>query len=939
MARSSDVAGRRIFALCCAAAVPGLAARFLVILEYTGGDSVRKRHRSFLFASLLPAFLLASVFAAVQAQEGRSPAAGQARWSDAATWPERRVPRAGDKVTIPAGTHVVLDVTPPALGGVTIEGKLSFADTADLELTTEWILLHGELAIGTEDRPHTRKATITLTNNVRDEEPMKDMGDRGIMIMGGTLNLHGDRTHAWTKLAQTAEAGSTSIQVLDATGWRAGDEIVLASTDFDPRQAERRTITAVKGNTITLDRRLDYMHFGKITFDVDERGEVGLLTRNIRIQASADAEQSFQGGHVMAMGSSKMFVDGVEFHRMGQNLTLARYPIHWHLVGDAKGQYIRNAAIHDTYNRCVTVHGTNNLQVENNVTYNTVGHCFFLEDGIETGNQFIRNLAIQTKCHTSKPCDPTNLAPFGSTPDGLNFKTTGQESKDVLIPSDNTVSSFWITNPDNTYRDNVAAGSDSTGFWFAFPEHPTGAFEGTEISRATWPRRMKLREFKGNVAHSNFDAFMGDRAPRADGRFAVGGYISLANPADANSDQVESVVEDFTAYKNRNSGIWARGELRLYKNLKMADNGIGFTQASGNAGRSLYTSRVVDSLFVGETENIGNPRTPEEKAAGRSLPFPQVADFPIRAYEFYDFHHQLDNNTFVNYQDNATRKTGAISYLLFTSFGMSSNNTVQRSTFINAKPVYFPPIDNRWSNDDYGNTVYKTSVFNDRDGTITGVPNSYIVNITGIDVDEACEVKPTWNAAVCTGDIGRMNVGGGGGAVGFGGFGGRGGGARGGGAPGAGGPGAAGPDAAAGRGGPAAAPATFAIAPGGGRIRGNPAPAGPPVVLSRNGKEFTANGATNVRAGTEYKVTTERPSLSLSVSELDAGSWVMFELPGFTTASAGAAQDSLDALRKASTTSYYKGSGSLWVKLVSSGDIPGSPDRGPSGGASLQVSR
>src|SRR6185437_14321106 len=105
-------------------------------------------------------------------------------------------------------------------------------------------------------------------------------------------------------------------------------------------------------------------------------------------------------------------------------------------------------------------------------------------------------------------------------------------------------------------------------------------------------------------------------------------------------------------------------------------------------------------------------------------------------------------------------------------------------------------------------------------------------------------------------------------------------------------------------------------------------------------KEFTANGATNVRAGSEYKVTTERPSLSLSVSELDAGSWVMFELPGFTTAASGTAQDSLDALRKASTTSYYKGNGSLWVKLVSTGDILGSgPTSGPTGGASLSVSR
>ena len=56
--------------------------------------------------------------------------------------------------------------------------------------------------------------------------------------------------------------------------------------------------------TITLDRPLEYMHFGQITFGVDERGEVGLLTRNIRIRASDDAEQSYFGGHIMAMPSS-----------------------------------------------------------------------------------------------------------------------------------------------------------------------------------------------------------------------------------------------------------------------------------------------------------------------------------------------------------------------------------------------------------------------------------------------------------------------------------------------------------------------------------------------------------------------------------------------------------------------------------------------------------
>src|SRR3954454_10952146 len=286
---------------------------------------MRKQSRSLLLLSLVPA-LLGGTFAVAQAQNAGSPAAQPTKWSNPDTWPNRKVPIAGDKVTIGRDKNVILDVSPPALGGLSIDGKLTFSNDADLELTTEWIMLHGELAIGSEAAPHTRNATITLTNKVPNEDVMAGMGDRGIMISGGTLSLHGDRTNTWTKLSNTAKAGSTSIEVLNAAGWRVGDDIVLASTDYDPRQAERRTISAISGNKITLDKKLDYMHFGKITYEVDERGEVGLLTRNIKIQASADAEQSFLGGHIMAMVTSKMFVEGVELNRMGQNLQLARYP-------------------------------------------------------------------------------------------------------------------------------------------------------------------------------------------------------------------------------------------------------------------------------------------------------------------------------------------------------------------------------------------------------------------------------------------------------------------------------------------------------------------------------------------------------------------------------------------------------------------------------------
>jgi cell migration-inducing and hyaluronan-binding protein len=246
----------------------------------------------------------------------------------------------------------------------------------------------------------------------------------------------------------------------------------------------------------------------------------------------------------------------------------------------------------------------------------------------------------------------------------------------------------------------------------------------------------------------------------------------------------------------------------------------------------------------------------------------------------------VENVTFRNFEDNGTRKSGAISNLLFSSFGVSTNNAFERVKFVNAKPVYFPPMANnsKWASDNGGSTSYKTAAYRDKDGSLGAGPNAYVLIHDGVNdsiaVDtDACEIKPTWNAAVCKGDIGRMTVGGPG-------AGGRFGGARG-------------------------AGAAF-----GGRAGGAAAPAQPPVVLSRNGRDFPITGGTNVRAGTEITVTTERPSVALTLTEMDRGSWVIFQLPGFTAAASGTPQDSLDALRKASDTSYYKGPDSLWVKVV-----------------------
>src|SRR5687767_11141647 len=148
--------------------------------------------------------------------------------------------------------------------------------------------------------------------------------------------------------------------------------------------------------------------------------------------------------------------------------------------------------------------------------------------------------------------------------------------------------------------------------------------------------------------------------------------------------------------------------------------------------------------------------------------------------------------------------------------------------------------------------------------------------------DDTCVTKPDWNASVCTGDVGRLSFS----------------------------PPRSGPQL--GRPGtrPPGAPSLLAgIA--------NPPPPLPPITLLRNGMEFkVAGSASNVRAGTEIEVRTERPEVSLSVSEMNQGSWVIFELPGFTRAASGTAQSSLEALRSASETSYFRDGDDLWVKLV-----------------------
>ena len=162
-------------------------------------------------------------------------------WSAASTWPGGKVPSAGQAVSLPAGKRVVLDVSPPDLAGLMIPpgSALEFADS-DLTLKAEWIMVHGELRIGSAEKPFAHRAEIVLTDSKPGENIM-DMGDRVLGVMGGVLELHGQARLPWTRLGATAGAGTQTLTLQDAPNWQTGNTLTLTSTDFSAAQTEEVT--------------------------------------------------------------------------------------------------------------------------------------------------------------------------------------------------------------------------------------------------------------------------------------------------------------------------------------------------------------------------------------------------------------------------------------------------------------------------------------------------------------------------------------------------------------------------------------------------------------------------------------------------------------------------------------------------------------------------
>ena len=612
-------------------------------------------------------------------------------------------------MVIPHGAHVVLDESPPPVGGLQVDGVLSFA-RKDLALASDWILVHGGLRVGTAKKPFRQRAVITLTGGDRSEDVM-GMGTKVLGVMGGTLDLHGRRLRTWARLGATAGRGAHRITLDAEMPWTPGDRIAIASSDYWRQHDEERTITAVAGRTLELDEPLDYRHWGELqSFDghtVDERAEVALLSHNVVVRGDETSADAGFGGHMMIMEGSRARIEGVELSAMGQRNALRRYPVHFHMDGVATGSYLERSTIHHSFNRCVTIHGTHDLVVRDNVCYDHAGHGFFLEDGIETDNVLDGNLGFGTR-----------------------------KVEDGLLPTDSRPATFWITNPDNVVRDNVAAGSDGSGFWYALPRHPTGLSVDDDV----WPRRTPLKEFSGNVAHSNAGSGLNvDDGPRPDGRTEPAWYAPVSDPSDPESGPVVARFDGLTAYMNRDRGVWLRGAHLLVSRATLADNRAGATFAASET----YLEK---SVVVGETHNPGTTEPWEEPGpTGRALPTFWAPESPIGGFEFYDGKVGVRDTTFASFRSNELREAGALTYLAPNAFSLDPHNFAERVRFVDANPVYLTDPEARMDGD-------ASKVFYDRDGTVTGTAGAAVVIDNPFLLNETCGYRAPWNAHVCESD-------------------------------------------------------------------------------------------------------------------------------------------------------------------------------------------
>ncbi|GAB5526083.1 MAG: hypothetical protein Roseis2KO_39550 [Roseivirga sp.] len=624
--------------------------------------------------------------------------------------------------TVPAGATYAIGSNAYNFSSLNIDGTLVAAQNQNVNISANYVLVRnsGRLQIGQELAPYTREATITLKGTNPSQMDVMHMGTKFLGAMNnGVIELHGKEKVSWTKLRETVSSVSSTpnrLKLTEAVDWEVGDEIVIAPSRAPGRDSngdeddsfayeyEKRKINSLTNSNkdLILDAGVDYQHTGQKLFysgygqswAPDIRAEVGLLSRNIKIQG--DGMGTKFGAHVMIMRTMddmmynrkpKAYFNGVELYRVGQVKKTGRYPFHWHQMDDVDGQYFKNSSVHQSYNRALTIHRTNNTLVENNVFFDHIGHGIFFEEGNEEGNKILGNLVIGSKRPSAAEAISSHV----------------EDGETINEWQNRGPAAYWITHPNNTIEGNVAAGTVGTGFWYIFPRWDTGG-QNKE------PQKAPFGSFKNNVAHSansGFDIF--DELGWTDWNNNVSqfyphsvrpnvAYLSTSFFEILNCTWYANRVGVYTGtaantHKSNEYGreIYAPNDHLVFKNNIFADNEKAVMLASNN--------QIKNSIFIEDT-GLGN--APQ---SDRSLVF------------MYDGAATVSNSHIVGY-----RSSSASSIMSLAGASVTYGNFKFKDITKDGNVHFYVPTGQ------VDNELRRNATVYDQDGSLTGSPGTIVVN-------------------------------------------------------------------------------------------------------------------------------------------------------------------------------------------------------------------
>jgi hypothetical protein len=469
--------------------------------------------------------------------------------------------------------------------------------------------------------------------------------------------------------------GGRTLNLADAVDWQVDDWIVIGTTSFSPFETEFARIKQIDGTRtkVVVEYPLVYYHFGgpdpgapspanyrakmDVNWGVDERAEVGLISRNIELRGtrSSSSDDHWSGETIFRVGFKEVSVQGVEFAYMGKP-KLGSYPVHFHQVGRI-GQNqtaLFNAnSIHHSYNKCITVHSTQNLVLQNNVCARAVGHLFYQEIGDEDDITFKYNLGLGAMSHNfdihaqseinvdgkfvpvphasqqyqlierywwpgdymarasgygenyfalnvpnyDNQANPTHGFCLDPRPDGGlgNPRAPKCDPRSYYEPA----SGFWIINPGTKLIGNSIGGCQGAGraYWYVPPPN-AGDTGKNELGNLKF---KPIGEFRNNRAHSCYAGLYAEPENNV-----ASEQLFPHEGGKPEGESVFNVVDGFTVTRMRDRGIWLRPSFWVVKNARLATNrdSVSLVTAGGVDGTAPGNWALLqDSVLLGISRN------------------------------------------------------------------------------------------------------------------------------------------------------------------------------------------------------------------------------------------------------------------------------------------------------------------------------------------------